>query len=77
MFSSLLKDMIKAVDGQPDEEIHTQGKVWEGPEHGSICLPGTGVSFSQCLDVFPNLEAPLSLCFRNFTEASYTGAIDH
>ena len=40
MFTSVLKDMIKDTDEQPDEEVHRQGKVRKGSEHRSFCPHG-------------------------------------
>lgn len=43
MFTSVLKDMIKDTDEQPDEEVHRQGKVRKGSEHRSFCPHGARV----------------------------------
>ena len=42
MFTSVLKDMIKDTDEQPDEEVHRQGKVRKGSEHRNFCPRGAG-----------------------------------
>ena len=41
--ASLLKGVLENTDEQPEEQIDTQGEVWEGPEPRSFCTCEFGV----------------------------------
>ena len=41
--ASLLKGVLENTDEQPEEQIDTQGEVWEGPEPRSGCTCEFGV----------------------------------
>ena len=71
MFTSVLKDMIKDTDEQPDEEVHRQGKVRKGSEHRSFCPHGADRPHSprkwMCST---HLETPQTPHYWDFMEAS-------
>lgn len=63
--------MVKDTDEQPDGV--TEGKVWEGPEHRSLCPCRVGVCHPPRVDVLTNLGALQTLHFGDFVEVSSCG----